>query len=287
MRILITGGNGFVGINIVNEIIKNTNWEIVCLINKNSDRITSHIEKIHELNDKMIFDVIIHAGGNPSSKSCINNPESALHDNIINTFNILEFARKTNIKKIIYFSSCEVYGFAKDTSCETDMLYSYNMYGASKVSCEHMCSAYCHTYGISIVAIRLLNTYGPYCQSERFPSIIGKKFENEEVPHFILSNKTSKRWLSITEMARRTIFIIKHMPYGFEIFNFVGDENLNLVDFINKISGNKKFTYEYKKEEINGYHHEGNADGQKFKDFENNISLKREGASEGTVGSLD
>ncbi len=273
MKVLITGGNGFVGINIVNEIIQNTDWQIVCLIHKNSHRIPTSIEKVYELNDNMTFDVIIHAGGDPSSKSCINNPENAL-GNIVNTFNILEFARRTNVKKMIFFSSCEVYGFATDTSCETDMLYSYNMYGASKVSCEHMCSSYFHTYNISIVAIRLLNTYGPYCQEERFPSIINKKFENEEVPHFILSNKTSKRWLSITEMAKRTIFIIKNMPIGFETFNFVGDENLNLVEFINKISGNKKFTYEYKKEEINGYHHEGNADGEKFKIFRNKINNK-------------
>jgi nucleoside-diphosphate-sugar epimerase len=267
MKVLITGGNGFVGINIINEIIKNTNWNIVCLIHKNFDRIPSHIETIYQLDDNMIFDVIIHAGGNPSSKSCINNPESAFQDNISSTFNILEFSRRTGVKKIIFFSSCEVYGFAKDTSCETDMLYSYNMYGASKVACEHMCSAYFHTYGISTVAIRLLNTYGPFCQQERFPSIIQKKFENEEIPHFILSNKTSKRWLSITEMAKRTIFIINNMPNGFETFNFVGNENLNLVEFINKISNNRKFTYEYIKEDISGYHHEGNADGSKFFKF--------------------
>lgn len=274
MKVLITGGNGFVGINIINEIIKNTNWNIVCLIHKNYDKIPNNIETIYQLDDNMIFDVIIHAGGNPSSKSCINSPESAFQDNISSTFNILEFSRRTGVKKIIFFSSCEVYGFAKDTSCETDMLYSYNMYGASKVACEHMCSAYFHTYGISTVAIRLLNTYGPFCQEERFPSIIQKKFENEDIPHFILSNKTSKRWLSITEMAKRTIFIINNMPIGFETFNFVGNENLNLVEFIDKISGNRKFTYEYAKEDINGYHHEGNADGSKFLKFalDNNYS---------------
>ena len=141
------------------------------------------------------------------------------------------------------------------------------MYGASKVACEHMCSAYYHSYGISTVAIRLLNTYGPYCQKERFPSIIKKKFETECKPHFILSNKTAKRWLDIEEMARRVVFIIKNMPEGFEIFNFVGDENLTLVEFIDKLSDSKEFTYEYMKEDISGYHHEGNADGSKFAEF--------------------
>jgi len=272
MRILVTGGNGFVGINIVNEILNNTDWEIVCYVNKNAERIPSHVKQITslaELTSDIIFDVIIHAGGNPSSKSCILNPVDAFQSNIAFTFEILEFARATNIRKLIFFSSCEVYGFASDTSCETDMLRSYNMYGASKVACEHMCSAYFHTYGISTVAIRLLNTYGPYCQEERFPSIIQKKFETEQIPHFILTNKTSKRWLDIREMARRTIFIIKNMPIGFENFNFVGDENLNLAEFIKKLSNNREFTYEYiETPQISGYHHEGNADGSKYKLFE-------------------
>jgi len=267
MKILITGGNGFVGINIINSIIENTNWEITCFINKTDDRIPQNIPRIYNLDIDSYYDFIIHAGGNPSSKSCINNPNSGFNDNIQFTFNILEYSRKNNIKNIIFLSSCEVYGYATDTSNEKDMLKSYNMYGASKVACEHMLSAYYHSYGISSVSIRLLNTYGPYCQEERFPSIIKRKFENEEIPHFILSNKTKKRWLDIQEMAIRIIYIMKNMKTGYDVFNFVGDENLSLVDFITKLSYGKQFTYEYIKNEISGYHHEGNADGMKFLEF--------------------
>lgn len=270
MKILITGGNGFVGINIINAIIQNTDWEITCFINKTDDIIPNHIYRIYNLDIDVKYDFIIHAGGNPSSKACINDPNSAFNDNIQFTFNILEYSRKNNIKNIIFLSSCEVYGYATDTSSETDMLISYNMYGASKVACEHMLSAYYHSYGISSVSIRLLNTYGPHCQEERFPSIIKKKFENEDIPHFILSNKTSKRWLDIQEMSIRIIHIIKNMKIGYDVFNFVGDKNLSLVEFITKLSYGKKFTYEYIKEEISGYHHEGNADGTKFLNFYKN-----------------
>jgi dTDP-glucose 4,6-dehydratase len=184
------------------------------------------------------------------------------------TFNILEFARKTNCKKLIFLSGCEVYGYATSSSCETDMLISRNMYGASKTSCEHMCSAYFHSYGISSIAIRLLNTYGPYCQTERFPSIIQKKFESEEMPHFVLTNKSTKRWLDIQVMAKRIIFIIKNMPIGFDVFNFVGDEDLSLIEFIKKMSNDKPFTYEYKIDNLSGYYPDYNADGTKFKTFQ-------------------
>jgi nucleoside-diphosphate-sugar epimerase len=268
MKVLLTGGNGYVGINILNEIIKNTNWELTCLINNNHNNIPSHISKVSDIGlIKTNIDLIIHAAGNPSSKSCISNPESAINDNILLTFKMLEYARKNNIKKFIFLSSCEVYGYATENSNENDLLVSYNMYGASKVACEHMLSAYFNTYGIYSTSIRLINTYGDFCQEERFPSIIKKKFDTEKIPHFILSNKTKKRWLDIKEMAKRIIFIINNMPNKFEIFNFVGDKNLTLVDFIKIFSGDREFTYEYLKEEISGYHHEGNADGSKFKDF--------------------
>jgi UDP-glucose 4-epimerase len=275
MKALLTGGNGFVGRNILEEILTTTEWSVVCLINKHFNNIPPNILKITNLKeccDKI--DVIIHAGGIPSSKSCIANPENGLL-NITSTFEILEFARTTNVKNIIFFSSCEVYGQSNDESVETDLLKSYNMYGASKVSCEHMCSAYCNTYGLNITCIRLVNTYGPHCQPERFPSIIIEKFKNENVPHFILSDKSKKRWLDIQEMAKRIVFIIKNMPHRFEVFNFVGDENLTLVEFIKMLSNGKEFTFEYKKDLIAGYNHSGNADGIKFNLFYNKYNLNK------------
>jgi nucleoside-diphosphate-sugar epimerase len=264
MKLLLTGANGFVGINILNEIIRHTQWDITCFIHKHSDNLPEGVKKVYSLDIDCHYDFIIHAGGNPSSKSCIENPDSAFSDNIQFTFHLLEFSRKNNIKNIIFLSSCEVYGYATENSVETDMLISYNMYGASKVACEHMLSAYYHSYGISSVSIRLLNTFGPYCQKERFPSIVKSKFETEENPHFILSSSGSKRWLDIEEMARRVVFIIKHMPMGCEVFNFVGDKNIALVEFVQLFSNGRPFTYDFVKDELNGYHHEANANGSKF-----------------------
>ncbi len=272
MLILLTGGNGYVGVNILNFIQKHTDWDLVCLINKHENNIPKNIKKIYDLNTPTCYDVIIHVGGDPSSKSCIENPGSAFYNNIEITFTLLEYARINQCKRFILFSGCEVYGKSQASSCETDRLYSYNMYGASKVSCEHMVTAYHHCYGISSYIIRLLNTYGPYCQPERFPSIVKKKFEEEEIPHFILTSRSTKRWLNIQDVAERTIFLIKNMmsvPVC-DVFNFVGDEDLSLVEFIEKMSNGKKFTYEHQDIQINGYTSSANAKGDKFKLFRYN-----------------
>jgi nucleoside-diphosphate-sugar epimerase len=269
MLVLLTGGNGYVGINILHHIQENTDWDIVCLIHKNECNIPNNIEKIYNLDIPVKYDVIIHAGGNPSSVSCIKSPCSAFNDNIETTFNLLEYARANECKKLIFLSSCEVYGKAMSNSSESDMLFSYNMYGASKVACEHMLSAYYYSYGISSYSIRLINTYGPYCQPERFPSIIKNKFETEDVPHFILHNKTTKRWLDIKIMAERIVFLIKNMNEpACDVFNFVGDEDITLDELIKKMSNGKSFTFEYNDVNIKGYTSSADANGDKFRNFQ-------------------
>jgi len=268
MLVLLTGANGFVGINILHFIQENTDWNVVCLIHTHENNIPDNVKKIYDLETSVEYDVIIHAGGNPSAKSCISCPSSAFYNNIETTFKLLEYARINKCKKIILFSGCEVYGKSTSSSCETDRLDSYNMYGASKVSCEHMVSAYYHCYGISSYTIRLLNTYGPYCQEERFPSIVKKKIENETNPHFILTSRDTKRWLDIREVAERTIFLIKTMNKPVhDTFNFVGDKDITLVEFIERHSGGKNFTYEHKDININGYSSSANANGEKFERF--------------------
>jgi UDP-glucose 4-epimerase len=210
------------------------------------------------------FDLIIHAAGNSSSKECIAHPNIAFSDNILGTFNILEFARKTGVKSVVYFSSCEVYSKQLTDATETDPTVAYNMYGASKLCGEHMCEAYSKTYGIKFLIIRLLNTWGPHCQPQRFPSIIEQKFASEERPHFILDTTSRKRWLHIEVMAQRLITLINKWPEtACEVFNFVGDENLQLHEFISKFG--KEFTWEYMvRTHESGYFPESNADGAKY-----------------------
>jgi len=274
MNILLTGANGFVGINILNKILETKNWNVVCLIHKNHNNIPNHIKKIYNLEEcTSKIDIIIHVGGNPSSISCIETPESAFNDNIQTTFKLLEYSRINKVKKFILFSSCEVYGNATETSSEDDMLKSYNMYGASKVACEHMLSAYSHSYGISGLSLRLLNSYGPYCQKERFPSIILEMFKTYDIPHFKLYTYTKKRWENIEDVANNTILLIEHLNVAYEVFNFIGNDNIYLHELIPKLVKNRVFTYEYCiKDDIKGYHHEANASGDKLFNFLNKLN---------------
>lgn len=249
MKVLLTGANGFVGANLSRKIVDTTDWDLTCIVRDDGDRIPDQVTTWrHNLKNELAsdekFDLIIHAAGNPSSKSCIENPTSAVSDNITSTFNILEFARRAGTKKFVFFSTCEVYKNRAGDATEDDPVCSHNMYAATKLACEHMCEAYARTYGIQVIMFRLLNTWGPHCQPDRFPSIVTRRFAQETTPHFVLDTRSTKRWLAIEEMATRVIRTINLWTESpFEIYNLVGDDDLSLDQFISKFGSN--FTFEY------------------------------------------
>jgi nucleoside-diphosphate-sugar epimerase len=264
MKILLTGSNGFVGKNIYNELIK-------CGHDVNPLSRTKHDIRNTFTSDEK-YEVIVHIAANSSAKSCIENPDSAVYDNIVGTYNMLEYARKINAL-FVFFSSCEVYGECDDTTKEDQPLKSFNMYGASKVSCEHMCQAYHYSYGLRCIVFRLLHTYGPHCQKERFASIIEESFKQNNKPHFIFHNNHKKRWLHICTMAERVVKVIENFSdNSFEIFNLVGDENITLEEFAKKFG--KDFTFEYKDLNESGYKTHSNADGSKLIAFINSVTSR-------------
>jgi dTDP-glucose 4,6-dehydratase len=264
MNILITGAGGYIGKNLVEHLTKTNN---VTSLTR-----TEHDIRIPFPDDDKHYDVCIHLAGNPSAKSCIENPGSAVYDNIVGTYNVLEYARKKCIKRFLYFSTCEVYNGNLDAK-ETDLPSCTNMYAASKLSGEHMCEAYLKSYDFmkTCIVFRLIHSYGKYCQDDRFASQVIKKFKTEECPHFILKTKTPKRWISTDDICKITEHFIKREDDGFNVYNLVGSENLTLEQFIKKLSNEKSFTVEY---DItagqDGYVYESNANRDKLKNFIDN-----------------
>lgn len=273
MKVLVTGANGFIGVNIVHHILEvYPNWSLTCLVKSSQDNIPEHVKVIkHDLNQPLdcmdeSFDVCVHAAACPSSRDCIKNPGLGIQ-NIIQTYNVLEFCRRTCVPKLIFMSSCEVYGRGSDNLKETDLLYSVNMYGASKVAGEHICAAYARSYGMQCIALRIMNTWGPYCQKERFASIVERAFETQECPHFVIETMARKRWIHVKNLAQKTIDLMRaEWTEPFDVFNVVGDENVTLEEFISRFGIN--FTVEYNLKTLeNGYEPGFNADGTKLTHF--------------------
>ncbi|MFW5701297.1 MAG: NAD-dependent epimerase/dehydratase family protein [Cyclobacteriaceae bacterium] len=181
--ILVTGGAGFVGSHVVEELLKNEPVKVIIIDNmirgsyRNMESFIKNprVEFIEgdirnlELMEKIISpsDYCFHLAALRITR-CAGNPVEA-HDVMVNAmFNLVELARKYNIKKIIYSSSASVYGLAQNfPTPETDHPYdNKTFYGAAKTYGEQLLRSYKDMYDLDYIALRYFNLYGPRMDTE-------------------------------------------------------------------------------------------------------------------------
>ena len=255
-HVLITGARGFVGASMIEHLLEHTNYLIYYTKRppKDDDRLNTinRMNRVFEWKGEDI-DIILHAAGNPSSLACIENPIGAIDDNISETVRTLEIARKYKVKHFIYFSSVEVYG--KSGKCfESDICNAQNMYAATKHSGEQICKAYQSSYGVPCSIVRLNNTFGHFCQKERFPMIAIRKLLNGEKFTIYTHDDevVGRRWTSIYDVAEMVSFILEQPPG--RIYNTTCDfmSNLQFLECIANAMNIDGFDYELVEENVRG-----------------------------------
>ena len=173
-KVLITGGLGFIGSHIVDEVIKDN--EVIIIDNKSTGKIENlknpnHenltlIEKdLNEVNlDKVLINVdyVFHLAAMASVPLSIDNPIKSTNDNLNATIKLLNACRANNVKKIIFSSSSSVYGDNTNIPLkETEYPLPKSPYAASKASCELYLKTYHEAYGLNYVSLRYFNVFGP------------------------------------------------------------------------------------------------------------------------------
>ena len=177
MSILVTGGAGFIGSNLVKALITDGR-ETQVLDNLSSGRMES-LERVRR-NAKFSFQKqdllnkeslaipqgcksIFHLAANPEVRVGFSSPELHFTQNVVTTFNLLEAARKGDAETIAFASTSTVYGDARTVPTPEDYapMEPISMYGASKLACESIITSYAHNYGIRAIIFRLANIIGP------------------------------------------------------------------------------------------------------------------------------
>jgi len=272
MKILVTGGCGFIGHHIVEHIIKNTDWEIIVF-----DKLTyasngfDRLRDINVFNDKRVniftldftqpisegiiqevgkIDYLLHVGAETHVDNSITDPEPFVMTNVVGTMRILDFANKLNLQKMIYFSTDEVFGPAPQGVLykEWDRYNSTNPYSASKAGGEELCLAYANTYKMPIIITHTMNAFGERQHPEKFiPSTINKVLKGEEVIIHSNPDKTkagSRFYIHCRNIASAILFILERGKIR-DKYNIVGEkevDNLELARFIAKTL-DKKLNY--------------------------------------------
>jgi UDP-glucose 4-epimerase len=177
MRVLVTGGAGFVGSHLSEKLVEEGNT-VLCLDNlmngnvanirhlfsrRNFKFINSDIRNKEALSTLMPgVDAVVHLAAQIHVDRSIVEPTMTYDVNVAGTQNILEAARMHDVEKLIYASTSEVYGTAQYAPIdEKHPLSAPHPYGASKIAADRMCHAYNETYGMNIAIVRPFNLYGP------------------------------------------------------------------------------------------------------------------------------
>lgn len=175
MKFLVTGGAGFIGSNIVEELLKR-GFSVRVLDNfstgkrenlrpfeKDVELIEGDIRSYHTVNQAVKgIDIILHQAALPSVPRSINDPLTTNDVSVTGTLNLLEAARDHKIKRIVYASSSSVYGDNPELPKHEDMMPNpLSPYAVSKLASEKYCQVFGKLYNIETVVLRYFNVFGP------------------------------------------------------------------------------------------------------------------------------
>jgi dTDP-glucose 4,6-dehydratase len=248
MKLLVTGGCGFIGSNFINYIHKKyTNWYIVNIDAmyycakiehvseevRNSDRYKFYKGNICDeklitqiLNDHNITHVL-HFAAQSHVQNSFKDASEFIKDNVLGTQILLECVRGYGkIDKFVHVSTDEVYGEAlEDKKTEQSMLCPTNPYAASKAGAELMAQAYCHSYRLPIIITRGNNVYGPNQHIEKLVPRFITQVQNGQKMTIQGDGSAKRAFMYVTDTVRAFECILDKGSIG-EIYNIGCDEGV-------------------------------------------------------------
>jgi len=264
MKILVTGGMGFIGSNFVRYMLQK--YDDLEIVNLDALKYGSNPDNLRDLKDRYSFikgdiadfelvselvaksDVIVNFAAETHVDRSISNPEAFVHSNFIGVFTILEAIRKKNKEaKFIQISTDEVYGDIMSGSFkEDDRLKPSSPYSATKAAADLLVLSYIRTYGIDARVTRCTNNYGPYQFPEKLiPKTIIRAFLGLKIPLYG-TGKNVRDWIFVEDHCRAIDLVLQKGDPG--IYNISSGEekkNLEVVETILKIMGKDENLIEF------------------------------------------
>jgi len=255
MKLLVTGGAGFIGSNFILHMM-NTHPDIE-IINldiltyagnlnnlKSVERDPGYtlvkgdicsLDIVNSILDTHEIDAIIHFAAESHVDRSITDASEFVRTNVLGTFNLLECARHHPVRKFIHISTDEVYGSTmKGSFTENDILSPSSPYSASKAGSDLLALSYFKTYNLPVIITRCTNNFGPYQYPEKLiPLFVTNLIEGKKVPIYG-TGKNVRDWIHVRDHCRAVEFILSRGITG-EIYNIGGGNEKTNIEITKKI----------------------------------------------------
>lgn len=250
---VVTGGAGFIGSHLVDSLVEQGKEVVVIdsLVAGRKEIIARHLESgrirlvpCDLLNDGWQGELegaarIWHLAADPDVRQSAMTPDPTFRNNILATYRVLEAMRLANVPELVFTSTSTVYGNA--TVIPTPETYTpmepVSVYGASKLACEAMISAYCHSFSIRSWNFRFANIIGARSGHGVITDFVRKLRENPRELEILGDGKQTKSYLAIQECIDCMHFAVTHAREPVNTFNIGSEDWIDVTTIADVVAG--------------------------------------------------
>jgi len=237
MKILVTGGAGFIGSHLVDRLVAE-GYKVRVIDNLSNGRLEnlSHHSGIDIITGDLKnpqdaqraidgVDAVFHFAANPEVRVSTTSPDIHFSENVVATFNLLEAMRKKDVKEIVFASSSSVYGEPPQIPVDEDApMRPVSVYGASKAACEHLIHAYSRLYGIRAVVLRYANVVGPRLRHGVVWDFVVKLRKNPQKLEILGDGKQVRSYIYIDDAVEATILAWRKTTTDYAVYNVASQD---------------------------------------------------------------
>lgn len=256
MIYLVTGGAGFIGSNLVRELLSRR--ETVRVLDNfatgkrenilpfkddpNLQIIEGDLRSFHIVRDAVKgADFVLHQGALPSVPRSVNDPITTNDVNILGTLNVLEAAKEFKVKRVVFASSSSVYGNSETLPKREDMAVApLSPYAVSKYAAERYCQIYYQLYGLETVSLRYFNVFGPHQDpTSQYSAVIPKFIQsvNSGVRPVIFGDGSQSRdFTFVTNNVEANLLACTAEGVAGEVFNIACGVKFTLLELMQEIN---------------------------------------------------
>jgi UDP-glucuronate 4-epimerase len=254
MRILVTGGAGFIGSHLVERLLA-AGHTVAILDDFNDfydprikhaniagfakDVTVHHVDlrdgaSVRNLFQREKFEVIVHLAARAGVRPSIQHPQLYYDTNVTGTLHLLEAARAMGVKRFILASSSSVYGASKIVPFSEDqhLTQTLSPYAATKIAGEFLCSTYSHLYQLRVVALRYFTVYGPRQRPDLAIHQFTRRIHAGQPIEQFGKGTTRRDYTYIDDVIQGTMAALQYEGPRFDVFNLGESETIQLKDLI-------------------------------------------------------